>query len=240
MSGHSKFHNIKKTKDKADAQRAKIFTKIGREIAVAVKAGGGDPNTNSKLADIISKAKSNNMPNDNITRSIKKALGETDNVNYDAITYEGYGPGGVAFIVECLTDNRNRTAGDVRHLFDRAGGSLGTTGSVSFMFSNKGVIVIENNGKVSEDEVFEIAIESGAEDVVNEGENFVVYTEPNVLSEVEKAFKDKGIEIVEASEDMIPSSFIALTDSQAQSIEKLIDALEDLDDVQNVYHNADF
>lgn len=240
MSGHSKFHNIKKTKDKADAARAKIFTKIGREIAVAVKMGGPDPNTNSKLADIISKAKSNNMPNDNIQRSIKKASGETDMVNYDDMVYEGYGPAGVAFIVECLTDNKNRTAGDVRHLFDKSGGSLGTTGSVSFMFSRKGVIVIEKKDGLEEDRIFEIAIESGADDVITDEDCFTVYTPTQSLQAVHKAFLDSGIEVMQAESEMVPSNYIVPNDDQIASIEKLIDGLEELDDVQNVYHNADF
>ena len=239
MSGHSKFHNIKKTKDKADAARAKIFTKIGREIAVAVKTGGADPNTNSKLADIISKAKSNNMPNDNIQRSIKKASGEIDTVNYTDMVYEGYGPAGVAFIVECLTDNKNRTAGDVRHLFDKSGGSLGTTGSVSFMFDRKGVIIIEKKDGLTEDRIFEIAIDGGADDVVTEDDSFIVYTEPSKLRSVEETFKNAGIELMQAESEMVANNYIVPEENQVEKIENLIDALEELDDVQNVYHNAD-
>lgn len=239
MSGHSKFHNIKKTKDKADAARAKIFTKIGREIAVAVKTGGADPNTNSKLADIISKAKSNNMPNDNIQRSIKKASGEIDTVNYTDMVYEGYGPAGVAFIVECLTDNKNRTAGDVRHLFDKSGGSLGTTGSVSFMFDRKGVIIIEKKDGLTEDRIFEIAIDGGADDVVTEDDSFIVYTEPSKLRSVEEAFKNAGVELMQAESEMVANNYIVPEENQVEKIENLIDALEELDDVQNVYHNAD-
>ncbi len=239
MSGHSKFHNIKKTKDKADAARAKIFTKIGREIAVAVKMGGADPSTNSKLADIISKAKSNNMPNDNIQRSIKKASGEIDTVNYTDMVYEGYGPSGVAFIVECLTDNKNRTAGDVRHLFDKSGGSLGTTGSVSFMFERKGVLIIEKTGDLTEDKIFEIAIEGGADDVQTEEDSFVVYTNSSNLKDVEEAFKNAGIELLSAESEMVPNNYIVPEEKQIEKIENLIDALEELDDVQNVYHNAD-
>lgn len=239
MSGHSKFHNIKKTKDKADAARAKIFTKIGREIAVAVKMGGADPSTNSKLADIISKAKSNNMPNDNIQRSIKKASGEVDTVNYTDMVYEGYGPSGVAFIVECLTDNKNRTAGDVRHLFDKSGGSLGTTGSVSFMFERKGVLIIEKTGDLTEDKIFEIAIEGGADDVQTEEDSFVVYTNPSSVKDVEEAFKNAGIELLSAESEMVPNNYIVPEEKQIEKIENLIDALEELDDVQNVYHNAD-
>lgn len=239
MSGHSKFHNIQKTKNKADAARAKVFTKIGREIAVAVKMGGPDPTINSKLADVISKAKSSNMPNDNIQRSIKKASGEVDTVNYVDMVYEGYGPAGVAVIVECLTDNKNRTAGDVRHLFDKSGGSLGTTGSVSFMFERKGVIVIEKKDGLEEDRVFEIAIESGAEDVVTGDDSFVVYTPTSELRAVEKAFVDAGIEVMQAESEMVPSNYIVPEEGQITKIENLIDGLEELDDVQNVYHNAD-
>lgn len=239
MSGHSKFHNIKKTKDKADAQRAKIFTKIGREIAVAVKMGGADPTTNSKLADIIAKARSNNMPNDNIQRSIKKASGEVDTVNYTDMVYEGYGPAGVAFIVECLTDNKNRTAGDVRHLFDKSGGSLGTTGSVSFMFDRKGVVIIEKKDGLTEDKIFEVAIDAGADDVVTEDDSFIVYTAPSELKNVEEAFKNAGIELMQAESEMVPNNYIVPEENQVEKIENLIDALEELDDVQNVYHNAD-
>lgn len=240
MSGHSKWHNIQATKNKADAKRAKIFTKIGREISVAVKMGGPDPTTNSKLADVIQKAKSNNMPNDNITRSIKKASGEINNVNYDSITYEGYGPGGVAFIVECLSDNKNRTAGDVRHAFDKHGGSLGTSGSVSFLFERKGVVVLEKTAGLTEDNVFEIAIMGGADDVVTEEENFVVYSSASSVKEVANAFREAGIEPVQAEAELIPSNYIVPTESQAESLRKLIDMLEDLDDVQEVYHNGDF
>ena len=240
MSGHSKWHNIQATKNKADAKRAKIFTKIGREISVAVKLGGPDPSTNSKLYDIIQKAKSNNMPNDNITRSIKKASGEINNVNYDSITYEGYGPGGVAFIVECLSDNKNRTAGDVRHAFDKHGGSLGTSGSVSFMFDRKGVVVIEKKDGLTEDNIFELAIMGGADDVVTEEDSFIVYCDPSILKDVNKTFVDAAIEPIQAEAELIPSNYIVPTESQAESLRKLIDMLEDLDDVQEVYHNGDF
>ena len=205
MSGHSKWHNIQATKNKADSARAKIFTKIGREISVAVKMGGPDPSINSRLADVISKAKSNNMPNDNIMRSIKKASGEISNVNYDSMTYEGYGPGGVAFIVECLTDNKNRTAGDVRHAFDKHGGSLGTSGSVAFMFERKGVVVIEKKAGLEEDNIFEIAIMGGADDVVTEDECFTVFTAPQSLTEVKNAFIEAGIEPIQAEVDFVPS-----------------------------------
>lgn len=239
MSGHSKFHNIKATKDKADAKRANVFTKIGREIAVAVKAGGPDPNTNSKLYDVIVKAKQNNMPNDNIQRSIKKASGETNTENFEAMTYEGYGPGGVAFIVECLTDNRNRTASDVRHLFDKHGGSLGTSGSVMYMFDRKGVIMLEPKNGVSEDDVMMLALESGADDVVAEDEGYVIYTSPENFHAVTQAFANNGFNIISSEVEYIPTSVISLDENKAESIIKLKDKLEDLDDVQQVYTNAD-
>ncbi len=239
MSGHSKFHNIKATKDKADAKRANVFTKIGREIAVAVKAGGPDPNTNSKLYDVIVKAKQNNMPNDNIQRSIKKASGETNTENFEAMTYEGYGPGGVAFIVECLTDNRNRTASDVRHLFDKHGGSLGTSGSVMYMFDRKGVIMLEPKNGVSEDDVMMLALESGADDVVAEDEGYVIYTSPENFHAVTQAFANNGFNIISSEVEYIPTNVISLDENKAESIIKLKDKLEDLDDVQQVYTNAD-
>lgn len=239
MSGHSKWHNIQATKNKMDAQRGKIFTKIGREIAVAVKLGGGDPNTNSRLYDVIQKAKQNNMPNDNITRSIKKAMGETNTQDYDAITYEGYGPHGVAFIVECLTDNRNRSAADVRHLFDKHGGSLGTTGSVTFMFNYNSIIVLskENN---SEDDVMMIALDNGADDVQVEDDVFVVTAGPDKLHALSKAFEEAGMKVESSEVEYVPTNLTALEGSAGESVQKLIDALEDLDDVQEVYTNADF
>ena len=240
MSGHSKWHNIQATKSKADAKRANIFTKIGREISVAVKMGGPDPSTNSRLADVIAKARSNNMPNDNIQRSIKKASGEINNVNYDSITYEGYGSGGVAFIVECLSDNKNRTAGDVRHAFDKFGGSLGTSGSVSFMFERKAVVVIEKVNGLEEDQVFEIAIEAGADDVQTGDDSFVVTGEPNALADIRNAFESAGIIPVQSGVEMVPNNYVTPTESQIESLNKLIDMLEDLDDVQNVYHNGEF
>ena len=240
MSGHSKWHNIQATKSKADAKRANIFTKIGREISVAVKMGGPDPSTNSRLADVIAKARSNNMPNDNISRSIKKASGEINNVNYDSITYEGYGSGGVAFIVECLSDNKNRTAGDVRHAFDKFGGSLGTSGSVSFMFERKAVVVLEKSNGLEEDQVFEIAIEAGAEDVQAGDDSFVVTGEPNTLNDIRSAFENAGITPVSSGVEMVPNNYVTPTEAQVESLNKLIDMLEDLDDVQNVYHNGEF
>ena len=240
MSGHSKFHNIKATKDKADAARGKIFTKLGREIAVAVKMGGPDPTTNSKLYDVIVKAKQNNMPNDNIQRSIKKASGEgASSDNFDAITYEGYGPNGVAFIVECLTDNRNRTASDVRHLFDKHGGSLGTTGSVMFMFDKKGVIMLENKEGITEDDVMMLALDNGADDVVCEEDGYVVYTLPENFHTATKAFEDNGYTIISSEVEYVPTNTISLPEEKQATIEKLKDALEDLDDVQEVYTNME-
>lgn len=240
MSGHSKWHNIQATKNKADAARGKLFTKIGREIAVAVKLGGPDPNTNSKLYDVIQKAKQNNMPNDNIQRSIKKSAGGEDTGNYDAIRYEGYGSHGVAFIVDCLSDNRNRTAADVRHLFTKYNGSLGTTGSVAYMFDYQGVIVIKKSDKTVEDEIMMIALDAGAEDVVTDDEEFFeIITKPENLHEVSKAFESAGYELTSSEAEFVPQNMIALDKDSAISINKLIVALEDLDDVQNVYTNAD-
>ena len=239
MSGHSKWHNIQATKNKMDAQRGKIFTKIGREIAVAVKLGGGDPNTNSRLYDVIAKAKQNNMPNDNIQRSIKKAMGETSAQNYDAITYEGYGPHGVAFIVECLTDNRNRTAADVRHLFDKFGGSLGTTGSVTFMFNHQTVIVVAKEG-FEEDDVMMVALDNGADDIQTEDDSFVIFATPDKLHALSKAFEDAGMKVASSEVVYVPTNTSYMEGAAAESIQKLIDALEDLDDVQEVYTNAEF
>ena len=235
MSGHSKWANIKIKKGKTDAARGSIFTKIGREIAVAVKAGGPDPANNSKLRDVIAKAKQNNMPNDTINRSIKKASGEQDGVNYESITYEGYGAGGVAVIVETRTDNRNRTAGDVRHLFDKYGGSLGQTGCVSYMFNKKGVILADN--AIDEDELMMTALDAGAEDVQAADDVYEIYTAPGDLYTVSEKLKEAGVNVLSADIDMIADNEID-PGAHTQSIEKLIDMLEELDDVQNVYHNA--
>lgn len=238
MSGHSKWHNIQQKKGKTDAARANIFTKIGRELAVAVKEGGPDPNSNSKLAQVIAKAKDNNMPNDNITRSIKKASGELGSINYEEMVYEGYGVGGTALIVEALTDNKNRTAGDVRHLFDKFGGSMGTTGCVSFMFKRKGVITISKED-VSEDDLMLYALDAGAEDINSEDDEvFEVYTDTAVLADVRKGLEASGVKILSAEASMIPDNYVDPTEEQQSSIIKLIDRLEELDDVQNVYHNA--
>ena len=235
MSGHSKWANIKIKKGKTDAARGSIFTKIGREIAVAVKAGGPDPANNSKLRDVIAKAKQNNMPNDTINRSIKKASGEQDGVSYESITYEGYGAGGVAVIVETLTDNRNRTAGDVRHLFDKYGGSLGQTGCVSYMFNKKGVIIADKS--MDEDDLMMTALDAGAEDVQADEDVYEIYTAPADLYTVSDKLKEAGVNVLSADIDMIADNEID-PGAHLQSIEKLIDMLEELDDVQNVYHNA--
>ncbi len=238
MSGHSKWANIKNKKGKTDAQRGKVFTKLGREIQIAVKSGGPDPNSNSKLKDVIAKAKAANMPNDNILRSIKKAAGEGSADNIEEITYEGYGPGGVAIIVETVTDNRNRTAGEVRHLFDKFGGNLGSTGCVSFLFDKKGVIAIENDGSIDEDVLMMDVLECGAEDMTAEEELFEITTDPAAFSQVRDGLEKKGYSFVEAEVSMVPQNYTALSDEkQLEQIERLLDGLEDNDDVMEVWHN---
>ena len=237
MSGHSKWANIKNKKAKTDAAKGKIFTKIGKEIAVAAK-GGADPNLNSKLADVIAKAKAANMPNDNIARAIKKAAGEGASVNYETLVYEGYGIGGSAVIVKTLTDNKNRTVGEVRHHFDKFGGSLGNTGSVSYMFEQKGVIVAERTVDLDEDTMMEIALEAGADDVLTEDDCYTVYTAPADFSAVRKFLEAKGIKFIEADIEMVPNDYITLDDKQVETFLKMIDALEDSDDVQSIYHNV--
>jgi YebC/PmpR family DNA-binding regulatory protein len=240
MAGHSKWANIKNKKEKTDAQRGKIFTKIGREIAVAVKEGGGsDPSTNSRLRDVIAKAKANNMPNDNIMRSIKKAAGEGEAVNYENVTYEGYGPNGVAIIVDVLTDNRNRTASEIRYIFDRNEGSLGATGCVSWMFDRKGIIVVENTDAIDEDELMMSAIEAGAEDVSEEDGAYEIYTEPSEYSAVLSALEEAGYTFASADIEKIPQNTVQLNEEQAQKVMNLIEMMEDNDDVQNIYHNAE-
>ena len=240
MSGHSKWHNIQQKKGKTDAARANIFTKIGRELAVAVKEGGADPNSNSKLAQVISKAKDNNMPNDNIMRSIKKASGELGSINYEDMTYEGYGVGGTAIIVEALTDNKNRTAGDVRHLFDKFGGSMGTTGCVSFMFKRRGIITIAK-ADIEEDDLMMYALElEGFEDINSEDDEvYEVYTDSASFQSVRKSLEDNGVKVLSAEISMIPDNYVTPTPEQQATIVKMIDKLEELDDVQNVYHNAE-
>ena len=241
MSGHSKWHNIQKTKGAQDAKRSAAFTKIAKEIIVAVKEGGGsgDPNNNSRLATVIAKAKAVNMPNDNIKRTIDKALGAGSTENYEAVTYEGYGPGGVAVIVEALTDNRQRTAPEVRHAFDKCNGNMGAQGCVSWSFDKKGVIVIDNEeGELDEDTVMMDALEAGADDMVNEGDVFVIYTDPDALSEVVDALEAKGYTFTSAEVAMVPQNTIKLTDEgDIKNMEKMIDMLEADDDVQNVWHN---
>lgn len=240
MSGHSKWNNIKRKKEKTDGAKAKVFTKIGRELAVAVKEGGGpDPNANSRLKDCIAKAKAANVPNDNIERIIKKAAGDGDDTKYENIIYEGYGPNGIAVIVETLTDNRNRTAGDLRHYFDKFGGNLGTSGCVSFLFSKKGVFVIEREDH-DEDKVMEDCLEVGAADFQADEDVFEIYTEPEDFSAVLSDLEKKGYEFVTAEIEMVPNSYSSLTDEGAASkMQHLLDALEDNDDVQNVWHNWD-
>lgn len=239
MSGHSKWNNIKRKKEAADGAKAKVFTRIGREISVCVKEGGPDPASNSKLRDLISKAKANNVPNDNIERIIKKAAGEGDKNNYETMVYEGYGPGGVAVIVECLTDNKNRTAGDVRHYFDKFGGNMGTTGCVSFMFTRKGVIVLENDG-CDEDKLMEDCFEAGANDFSIEDDAIEVTTDPNDVYSIAEALKEMGYTVVSAEDTMVPSTYTALTDeTHLKYMNLLLENLDDNDDVQQVYHNWD-
>lgn len=240
MSGHSKWNNIKRKKEKTDGQRAKIFTKIGRELAVAVKEGGGpDPASNSKLKDAIAKAKANNVPNDNIERIIKKAAGEGNADNYEALQYEGYGPSGIAVIVETLTDNRNRTAGEMRHYFDKCGGNLGQTGCVSFMFTEKGILVIEAEG-LDEEKVMEDALEAGASDFSADADVFEISTEPEDFTGVREDLEAKGYQFVSAEIEKVPDVYNAIDDPElAGKMEKLLDMLEDNDDVQNVWHNWD-
>ncbi len=239
MSGHSKWNNIKRKKEATDGARAKVFTKIGREITVCVKEGGGDPNSNSKLRELIAKAKANNVPNDNIDRVIKKAAGGGDKTSYEANVYEGYGPNGVAVIVETLTDNKNRTAGDIRHYFDKFGGNLGTTGCVSFMFSSKGIIVADGEG-LDEDKVMEDVFDLGAADFSMEDGTIEIETEPNDLSAVRDGLVEKGYKLVSADVEMVPATYTTLTDDESiRKMNLLLDALEDNDDVQNVYHNWD-
>jgi len=236
MSGHSKWSTIKRKKEKTDSQRAKIFTKMGREMAVAVREGGADPNGNSKLRDLITKAKSLNVPNDNIERVIKKAS-DTDKDSYEYIRYEGYGPAGVAVIVESLTDNRNRTAGDLRHYFDKFGGNLGQNGCVSFLFQQKGLIVLENTG-IDEDKLMEDCLEAGAADFSVEEDAVEVYTEPDSMTGVRDALEAGGYVLLSADLAFIPGTNARIEDSDAKiKMERLLDMLEDNDDVQNVWHN---
>ena len=237
MSGHSKWHNIKNAKEKSDAQKGKIFTKIGREIAVAVKTGGADPETNGKLKDLISKAKQNNMPNDTISRSIKKASGELGNINYEECSYEGYGVGGSAVIVRCLTDNKNRTAGDVRHAFDKFGGSLGSLGCVSFLFDRKGVLLLEK-GNLSEDDVLLLALDADAEDVKDEGDVYEIVCAPENLTNVKSKLEESGLNFISSEVEFIPQNYVDLDEKQCDTFQKMVDKLEESDDVQEVIHNV--
>lgn len=240
MSGHSKWHNIQNKKGKADAKRGKIFTKIGRELMIAVKNGGPDPDNNPKLRDAIAKAKAANMPNDTVQRSIKKASGELSAVDYERIVYEGYGPSGVAVIVDTLTDNKNRSAGNVRSAFTKGGGNMGTTGCVGFMFQEKGEIVIEK-GDLDEEEVMMMALDAGAEDFnSDEEEVFIITTTPEDFSEVREALEAEGLEFLEAAVKMIPDTYTEIDEEAAKKFQKMLNLLEDDDDVQEVYHNAEF
>ncbi len=240
MSGHSKWNNIKNKKEKSDAQRGKVFTKLGREILVAVKEGGPDPSTNSKLKDVIAKCKANNMPNDNIERSIKKAAGDGNLANYEDVVYEGYGPNGVAIIIEAMTDNRNRTASDVRHILDKFGGNLGATGSVSWMFDRKGVIVIERaSSKLDEEELMMEALEAGADNFEADDEFYEITTKPEDFSAVREYLENKGISYIEAELKMVPQNYMSLEEEPARKMGLIIEKMEDLDDVQEVWHNWD-
>lgn len=240
MSGHSKWHNIQKTKGAQDAKRAQAFTKIAREMIVAVKEGGsGDPANNSRLAAVITKAKAANMPNDNIKRTIEKALGAGNTDNFESITYEGYGPCGVAIIVETMTDNRNRTASEVRHYFDKYGGNMGATGCVSWSFDKKGVIVINNEDEeLDEDKVMEDALEGGADDFVPDEDVFTVYTDPDAVTEVAEYLTQHGYELLSAQVEMVPQNTVQVTgEDNLKNLQKMLDMFEDNDDVQNVWHN---
>ena len=238
MSGHSKWSNIKHKKGKADAARGKVFTKLGKEIAIAAKAGS-DPSSNGKLADVIAKARSNNMPNDTIQRAIKKGSGEMEGVDYEEIIYEGYAPGGVAVIVTALTENRNRTAGDVRHIFDKNGGSMGVTGAVNWMFDKKGIIIVENDGKIDEEELMMQALEAGAEDFAVEEDSFEIVTSPESFSEVRQRLEADGVPMASAEVTMVPQNYIEVTaEEDVKKINKMMDMFDDNDDVQDVYHNA--
>ena len=241
MSGHSKFANIKHKKEKNDAAKGKIFTIIGREIAVAVKEGGPDPNNNSRLRDVIAKAKANNMPNDTIERGIKRAAGDAGSVNYERVTYEGYCPGGIAIIVEALTDNKNRTASNVRNAFTKGNGSLGTTGCVSYMFDQKGQIIIDREEcDMDADDLMMTALDAGAEDFSEEEDSFEILTSPEDFSAVREALETQGIPMAEAEIKMIPQNYVALSDeNDIKFLNRTLDLLDDDDDVQAVYHNWD-
>lgn len=241
MSGHSKFANIKHKKEKNDAVKGKIFTKLGREIAVAVKEGGPDPNANSRLKDIIAKAKANNMPNDTIDRSIKKAAGDLNAVNYETVIYEGYGPNGTAIIVEALTDNKNRTVGNVRNAFTKGNGSLGSQGCVSFMFDKKGQIIIDKEEcDMNADDLMMLALDAGAEDFAEEEDSFEILTNPDDFSVVRETLEKAGVSMVQADVTMLPQNWVSLTDEQdIKMMNRILDLLDEDDDVQEVWHNWD-
>lgn len=240
MSGHSKWHNIQAKKSKVDAKRGKIFTKIGKELMVAAKTGGSNPETNNKLRDVIAKAKAANMPQDTITRAIKKAAGELEGVTYEEIIYEGYGPNGVAVIVETLTDNKNRTAGNVRYAFSKHGGNMGSSGCVGFMFQKKGEIIIEKTDSIDEDELMMMALDAGAEDFSSEEEVYVVTTTSEDFGTVRENLESNGIEFLEAEVKLVADTTTALDMETSVKFQKMLDALEDDDDVQDVWHNAEF
>lgn len=238
MSGHSKWHNIQAKKGKADAARGKVFTKLGRELLMAVKQGGPDPAGNSKLKDVISKCKANNMPNDTIANAIKKAAGAGNSESYEEITYEGYGPNGVAIIVNASTDNKNRTAADVRHVFDKFGGNLGTTGCVSYMFEKKGVIVIEKEtANISEDDLMMLALENGAENMESDEEFYEITCAPSDFSNLSEALEKNNLSFIEADVKMIPNNYITLDENGVRRMELILEKLDELDDVIDVYHN---
>jgi YebC/PmpR family DNA-binding regulatory protein len=238
MSGHSKWHNIQAKKGKADAARGKIFTKLGRELLIAVKQGGPDPAGNSKLKDVIAKCKANNMPNDTINNAIKKASGAGNSENYEEIVYEGYGPNGVAVIVIANTDNKNRTAADVRHAFDKTGGNLGTSGCVSYLFERKGIIIIDKKSTTkSEDDLMLLVLENGAEDFSSEEDCYEIITTPEHFSNVRESLEKENFEFAQADIQMLPTTYISLDEKASEKMQKLIDMLDDLDDVMEVYHN---
>jgi YebC/PmpR family DNA-binding regulatory protein len=240
MSGHSKWHNIQAKKGKTDAKRGKIFTKIGKELIMAAKSGGPNPDINNKLRDVIAKAKANNMPQDTIARAVKKGAGEADGANYEEIVYEGYASAGVAVIVNVLTDNKNRSAANVRHAFTKYGGNMGSAGCVSFMFQKKGQLIIERTDELDEDELMMIALDAGAEDFAAEEEVFIITTSPEEFGKVSEALEATKLEFLEADIKMIPDLYTTVDEETAVKIQKMLDALEDDDDVQDVYHNAEF
>jgi YebC/PmpR family DNA-binding regulatory protein len=238
MSGHSKWATIKRAKGKTDAERGKLFTKLGREIAVAVKAGGSDPTANSALRAIISKCKASNMPNDNISRSIKKASGELGSINYETIIYEGYGPNGMAVIVETLTDNKNRTAGEVRHIFDRANGAMGTSGCVSYLFESKGVIFVEKDAKIDADALMMTSLDAGATDLIEEEDYFEITTTPADLAAVSETLEKEGYKVLRSEQERVPAMYVDLDEDTLVKVGKMLDSFDDNEDVQQVYHNA--